>query len=159
VDPPNAFRWLRLSALPKSWSATCGGVPDIFFRYSTFVPVRSLTSCDRLFNSSMKTLFYSVCVIALLASTLLTGCASMGGPYKLKQTRQDVDWAMVRYHNRQAFGFLTPQEQQSVAEAYKAYQSAFNAALKQAGGNYTSPTPSDVKQRADQLFSILDSIP
>lgn len=97
--------------------------------------------------------------MALLTCALLTGCASMGGSYKLKQTRQDVDWAMVRYHNRQAFGFLTPQEQQSVADAYKAYQAAFNTALKQAGGNYDSPTPSNVKQAANQLFSILDSIP
>ena len=83
----------------------------------------------------------------------------MSGGYKLKQTRQDVDWAMVRYHNRQIFGFMTPQEQQSVSEAYKAYQSAFNAAVKQANGNYSEPTPQNVKQLADQLLSILDSIP
>ena len=83
----------------------------------------------------------------------------MGGSYKLKQTRQDVDWAMVRYHNRQTFGFMTPQEQQSVSNAYKAYQTAFNAAVKQANGNYSSPTPTNVKQLADQLLSTLDSIP
>ena len=107
----------------------------------------------------MKTLPFLTPVTALLTVTLLTGCASMSGPYKLKQTRQDVDWAMVRYHNRQAFGFLTQQEQQSVSDAYKAYQGAFNAALKQANGNLTSPTPAGVKQLADQLFSLLDSIP
>jgi len=107
----------------------------------------------------MKTIFSFGSVAALLAITFLTGCASMSGPYKLKQTRQDIDWAMVRYHNRQAFGFLTTQEQQSVSDAYKAYQTAFNAALKQANGNYSSPTPANVKQLADQLFSTLDSIP
>jgi len=83
----------------------------------------------------------------------------MGGPYKLKQTRQDVDWAMVRYHNRQSFGFLTTQEQQSVTDAYKAYQTAFNAAIKQVNGDYNSPTPANVKQLANQLLSTLDSIP
>lgn len=107
----------------------------------------------------MKTHSLPNFLIAVLALTLLTGCASMSGPFKLKQTRQDVDWAMVRYHNRQAFGFMTAQEQQSVSDAYKTYQTAFNAALKQANGNYSSPTPANVKQLADQLFSILDSIP
>ncbi|MFO1514221.1 MAG: hypothetical protein U1F83_15130 [Verrucomicrobiota bacterium] len=92
-------------------------------------------------------------------STLINGCASTGGGYQLKQTRNDVDWAMTRYHNRLTFGFLTPQEQQRVSDAYKAYQSAFNAAVKQVNGNYNTPTPANVKQLADQLFSILDSIP
>jgi len=46
-----------------------------------------------------------------------------------------------------------------VSEAYKAYQSAFNSALKQAKGNHNTPTPPNVKQLADQLFSVLDAIP
>ena len=101
----------------------------------------------------------AACVLLLTLATFVTSCASMSGPYKLKQTRQAVDWAMVRYHNRQVFGFMTPQEQQSVSDAYKAYQTAFNAALKQANGKYSTPTPPNVKQLANQLFSILDSIP
>ena len=105
----------------------------------------------------MKTSFSVACT--LIFAALLTGCASTSGGYKLKQTRQDVDWAMVRYHNRQAFGFLTTQEQQSVSDAYKAYQTAFNAAVKQANGNYSTPTPPNVKQLADQLLSTLNSIP
>ena len=105
----------------------------------------------------MKTSLLVACTV--ITATLLVGCASASGGYKLKQTRQDVDWAMVRYHNRQAFGFMTSQEHQSVSDAYKAYQSAFNAAVKQANGNYNSSTPPNVKQLADQLLSTLDSIP
>ncbi len=82
-----------------------------------------------------------------------------GGSYQLKQTRNDVDWAMTRYHNRLAFGFLTSQERERVSEAYKSYQTAFNAAVKQVNGDYTTPTPANVKQMAEQLFAILDSIP
>ena len=93
--------------------------------------------------------------------TLITGCTTTGGSggYQLKQTRNDVDWAMTRYHNRLAFGFLTPQAQQRVSDAYKTYQAAFTDAVKQVNGNYNTPTPANVKQLADQLFSILDSIP
>ena len=99
--------------------------------------------------------------ILLLAVTIWScSCASTGGgAYQLKQTRNDVDWAMTRYHNRLAFGFLPPQERERVSEAYKTYQSAFNSAVKQANGNYNTPTPDNVKQLAEQLFSILDSIP
>lgn len=108
----------------------------------------------------MKKAAMAACVVMLVTVTLICGCASTGGGgYKLKQTRQDVDWAMVGWHNRITFGLTTPQEQQRVSDAYKAYLSAFNAAVKQADGNYQSPTPSNVKQLADQLFSILDSIP
>jgi len=102
----------------------------------------------------------SACVLFLAVTTLISGCASTGGGgYKLKQTRQDIDWAMVGWHNRITFGLTTPQEQQQVADAYKTYLTAFNAAVKQANGNYLSPTPANVKQLADQLNSILDSIP
>ena len=98
--------------------------------------------------------------LALLVLTLGSGCSSMsGGAYKLKQTRDDVDWAMTRYHNRLPFGFITPSEQQQVTAAYTSYQTAFNAAAKQANSNYNLPTPDNVKQLADQLLGILDSIP
>lgn len=107
----------------------------------------------------MKTPTSPIFILALCTVMVLTGCASIGGPYKLKQTRQDVDWAMVRYHNRQVFGFMTPQEQQVVSDAYKAYQTAFNASVQQANGDYNAPTPANVKQLADRLFSTLDSIP
>jgi len=97
--------------------------------------------------------------MAIIAVTSGGGCSTTGGAFQLRQTRNDVDWAMTRYHNRLAFGFLTPQERDSVANAYKAYQTAFTAAVKQANGNYNTPTPANVKQLANQLFSILDSIP
>jgi hypothetical protein len=110
---------------------------------------------------SMKLKTRSILVLLAVVAALISGCATTGsgGGYQLKQTRQDVDWAMVRYHNRVSFGFLTPQEQQRVSDAYKTYQTAFNAALQQANGNPTNPTPANVKQLADQLFSVLDSIP
>jgi hypothetical protein len=100
----------------------------------------------------------------LLALTLLgapAGCASMSGTgnLPLKQTRNDVDWAMVRYHNRVTFGFITPTQQEQVSAAYKAYQTAFNAAAAQAHSNYAAPTPDNVKELADQLLSVLSAIP
>lgn len=107
----------------------------------------------------MKPRILGILITLLVLATLLSGCASTGGGYKLKQTRQDVDWAMVGWHNRITFGLTTPQEQQRVSDAYKAYLAAFNAAVKQANGNYQTPTPANVKQLADKLFSILDSVP
>jgi predicted small secreted protein len=109
----------------------------------------------------MKPKTRSILALLVVVAALISGCTTTGsgGGYQLKQTRQDVDWAMVRYHNRVSFGFLTSQEQQRVSDAYKAYQSAFNTALQQANGNLATPTPASVKQLADQLFSILDSIP
>ena len=110
----------------------------------------------------MKQRTLSACVLFLALATFMSGCAATGGGgggYQLKQTRNDVDWAMTRYHNRLAFGFLTPHERQRVSDAYQAYQSAFNEAAKQQNGNFNTPTPANVKQLADQLLSILDSIP
>jgi hypothetical protein len=97
----------------------------------------------------------------LAAVCVVSGCASPAGngSYELKQTRNDVDWAMVRYHNRVSFGFITLAEQEQVTTAYKAYQTAFNEAARQAKFNYTTQTPDNVKQLADQLLSILSSIP
>jgi len=110
----------------------------------------------------MKPRILSACVLFLTVATLVCSCSSTGGSgggYPLKRTRNDIDWAMTRYHNRLAFGFLTPQEQQRVSDAYKTYQTAFNAAAKQADGNFNTPTPTNVTQLADQLLSVLDSIP
>ncbi|MBC8001674.1 MAG: hypothetical protein H7X97_03710 [Opitutaceae bacterium] len=101
-------------------------------------------------------LFAMATVILLQGS----GCTtSSDGSYPLKLTRLNIDTAMVRYHNRVAFGFLTEGEQKRVADAYKAYQTAFNAAVLQAHSDYSVPTPDNVKQLANQLFSVLDSIP
>ncbi len=66
---------------------------------------------------------------------------------------------MIRYHNRLSFGFITQAEEQQVTAAYKAYQTAFNEAVKQAHSNYSAPTPDNVSQLANQLLSILSSIP
>ena len=100
-------------------------------------------------------------LLAMVTLGLMSGCASTagGGSYQLKQTRNDVDWGMTRYHNRLSFGFITPGEQDQVSAAYKAYQTAFNEAVKQAHSDYSTPTPNNVKQLADQLMSILGSIP
>ena len=97
----------------------------------------------------------------LAALVIISGCASMAGNgvYRLKQTRDDVDWAMVRYQNRASFGFVTLGFQQQVTSAYKAYQTAFNEAVQQAHSNYNAPTPDNVKQLADQLLLVLGSIP
>lgn len=110
----------------------------------------------------MKTIFQKLGVM-LLALALIggfSGCVSFSNNvYRLKQTRDDVDWAMVRYQNRSSFGFVTPAFQQQVSTAYKAYQTAFNEAVKQAHSDYNAPTPDNVKQLADQLLSALGSIP
>ena len=92
---------------------------------------------------------------------LVGGCTSMpsGSSYQLKQTRDDVDWAMVRYHNRLSFGFISTGEQEQVTAAYKAYQTAFNQAARETYSDYTAPTPDNVKQLANQLLSIFGSIP
>jgi hypothetical protein len=110
----------------------------------------------------MKTRLQKTLGILLALATLcvISGCATAGnGVYQLKQTRDDVDWAMVRYQNRVSFGFVTPGFQQQVTSAYKAYQTAFNEAAQQAHSNYNTPTPDNVKQLADQLLSVLSSIP
>jgi hypothetical protein len=111
----------------------------------------------------METWIKRLCAIlfAVVIPCLFAGCASTagGGGYQLKQTRNDVDWGMTRYHNRLSFGFITPSQQDQVTAAYNAYQTAFNAAVEQAHANYSAPTPDNVKQLADQLLSILGSIP
>ena len=110
-------------------------------------------------NNKMQRLCAVLAAMATLC--LLNGCASTAGSgsYQLKQTRNDVDWAMTRYHNRLSFGFVSLGEQEQVTAAYKAYQTAFNEAARQAQLNYSGPTPENVKQLANQLLSILASIP
>lgn len=111
----------------------------------------------------MNTRIQRFCAVFFAMATLclLSGCASTagGGSYQLKQTRNDVDWAMTRYHNRQSFGFITYGEEQQVTAAYKAYQTAFNEAAKQAHLDYNAPCPENVKQLANQLLTLLNSIP
>jgi hypothetical protein len=111
----------------------------------------------------MKTSIQRFCAVLCAIATIcpLDGCASTGGSgsYQLKQTRNDVDWGMVRYQNRVTFGFITSGEQDQVTAAYKAYQTAFNEAARQAHFDYNTPTPDNVKQLANQLLSILGSIP
>jgi len=111
----------------------------------------------------MNTRIQQICSVLLGLATLclISGCASTagGGSYQLKQTRNDVDWAMVRYHNRLSFGFISLGEEQQVTAAYKAYQTAFNEAVRQAHSDYNTPTPDNVKQLANQLMSILAGIP
>ena len=110
---------------------------------------------------NIKTQRLCAVLFAMVTLCLLSGCASTtgGGSYHLKQTRDDVDWAMTRYHNRLSFGFISVGEDQQVAAAYKAYQTAFNEAVWQAHSDYKTPTPDNVKQLANQLLSILSSIP
>jgi hypothetical protein len=110
-------------------------------------------------NTNIHRFCAVLCAIATLS--LFSGCASTagGGSYQLKQTRNDVDWAMTRYHNRLSFGFISYGEEQQVTAAYKAYQTAFNEAARQAHMNYSAPTPGNVKQLADQLLSLHSSIP
>jgi hypothetical protein len=114
-------------------------------------------------NKSMHTSIQRFWAVLFVFATLclFSGCASTagGGSYQLKQTRNDVDWGMTRYHNRLSFGFITPSQQDQVTTAYKAYQTAFNEAVQQAHSDYSTPTPDNVKQLADQLLSILGSIP
>ncbi len=66
---------------------------------------------------------------------------------------------MGRDHNRVSFGFMTPVEQDQVTAAYKACQTAFNEAARQAHFDYNAPMPDNVKQLANRLLSNLDSIP
>ena len=104
---------------------------------------------------------FGATLLALAILCFITGCTStsVNGVYRLKQTRDDVDWAMVRYQNRVSFGFVTLGFQQQVSTAYKAYQTAFNEAAEQAHLDYNAPTPNNVTQLADQLLSVLSSIP
>ena len=108
----------------------------------------------------MKIRFQTVCaiVLALAALCVISGCATTG-PYRLKQTRNDISFAMNRYHNQVAFGRIAPAFQPDVNAAYDAYRTAFDAAVQQANSNYDAPTPDNVKQLANRLLTLLGSIP
>ena len=95
---------------------------------------------------------------ALAALCIISGCITTG-PYRLKQTRNDINFAMTRYHNEVSFGRIAPAFQPDVTAAYQAYQAAFDAAVQQANSDYDAPTPDNVKQRADRLLSVLAAIP
>jgi hypothetical protein len=102
-----------------------------------------------------------ICLL-LFAAIMLgssSGCTAPGGVYPLKITRNNVDWAMVHYNNRAAFGTVTAQEKASVQAAYQAYQTAYDEAFKQVNGNLDAPTPTNVTQLANQLMVVLGSIP
>ncbi len=97
-------------------------------------------------------------VLILAALCFINGCATTNY-YRLKQTRDDIDWKMTRYRNEVAFGAIGPSFQPQVNAAYQAYQTAFDAALKQANNNYDAPTPANVTQLADQLLLTLSAVP
>ena len=103
---------------------------------------------------------FALLVIVFVTVFLVAGCASVSGPVTLKMTRDDADWGMVRFNNRASVGgLITPQEEERVKSAYKAYLTAFDQAVKQANGNLDVPTPDNVKQLADKLASALASVP
>jgi len=108
----------------------------------------------------MKINLQKTCLILAIMTVLgiLAGCAT-ADYYRLKQTRMDVDFAMTHYQNAVSFGSIAPSFQAQVTPAYQAYQTAFDAAVQQAHSNYDAPTPDNVKQLADQLLSLLGSIP
>jgi hypothetical protein len=101
------------------------------------------------------------CTLLVATFTLgfFSGCTATGGVDSLKITRNNIDWAMVHYNNRAAFGTVTTEEKASVQAAYHAYQTAYDEAFKQANGNLDNPTPTNVTQLANQLMVVLGSIP
>jgi hypothetical protein len=108
----------------------------------------------------MKTKLQKICtfLLALAALCIISGCATTKD-YSLKQTRNDIDFAMTRFHNEVSFGNIAPSFQPEVNNAYQAYKTAFDAAVQQGNSNYDMPTPDNVKQLADHLLSIIGSIP
>jgi hypothetical protein len=96
--------------------------------------------------------------LTLAALCVFSGCAT-ANYYRLKQTRNDIDASMTRYHNEVSFAAISPEFQTQVNTAYHAYQKAFDAAVEQAHSNTDAPTPDNVKQLADRLLLILGSIP
>jgi hypothetical protein len=98
-------------------------------------------------------------LLTLAALCIINGCATTNNSYSLKQTRNDIDFAMTRFHNEVAFGRVAPSFQPEVNTAYQNYRTAFDAAVQQANSNYDAPAPDNVKQLANQLLSILGSVP
>ncbi len=105
-------------------------------------------------------IFAGMCALTLILLGL-GGCATTDGGgdgYKLSQTRSDISWAMVRYNNRVAAGFVTTAQQDQVKASHAAYQSAFDEALKAANSDLSAPTPDNVRQLANQLLGLLSSL-
>src|ERR1700685_3322181 len=109
----------------------------------------------------MKIKFQKICAVllALAALCIISGCATTNNSYSLKQTRNDVDFAMNRFHNEVSFGHIAASLQPEVNKAYQDYKTAFAAAAQQANSNYDAPAPDNVKQLANHLLSIIASIP
>jgi hypothetical protein len=103
-----------------------------------------------------------VSILVISASLLMTGCTSTGstkGAYPtLKQIQMNVDFPMRRYRNAVSAGAVTLGERQQVDEAYKNYQTAFAAAVKEANGNYEVTTPDNVKALANQVVEAIGAI-
>ena len=110
----------------------------------------------------MKTKLQHFCALLLALATVcfISGCTSTfgGGSLRLKQTRDDMDWAMTRYRNILPSDDITLAQQQQVTAAYNAYKSAFDAAVLGANSNLNAPTPNNVTQLADQLLSVLGAV-
>ena len=107
----------------------------------------------------IKLKYFYTLLFAAVTLVFINGCVAPGGVDSLKITRNNIDWAMVHYNNRAAFGTVTAEEKASVQEAYQAYQKAFDEAFKQANSNLNAPTPPNVTQLANQLMVVLGSIP
>ncbi len=99
--------------------------------------------------------------LLLALALVLAGCTSMqsGTNRTLKQTQLDVSWPTTGYRNAAYFGSLTLGEKQRMNAAYAAYQSAFDQALQEAGGNYDTPAPDYLKARANKLLEVQAGIP
>ncbi len=95
--------------------------------------------------------------LALSAALLAGGCASTdsGGTTTLKRTQMNVDWPMNRFRNEVAFGRITLGEEQQVNQAYAAFKSAFDAALKAANTDLNAPTPANVGELANQVLQAI----
>ena len=101
--------------------------------------------------------FCSLCGLLVAGSV---GCTALPGEnvFTLKQTDLNVHWKMTQYNAVGPFGGVTHAQAQSVDAAYKAYQEAFDRALKEAHGNQDAPTPPYLQQKANQLIQVLTSV-
>jgi hypothetical protein len=99
------------------------------------------------------------CFFLILMALVLQGCVTVAESRTLKQTDIRISWLMTHYRDAAAFGKLTLGERERVNTAYAAYEPAFKAALQQAGGNYNTPTPENVKAVANELIQVISSIP
>lgn len=105
----------------------------------------------------------TISALLLTVALIVTGCAStqsgQGAYPTLKQTQMNVDWPMTRYRNASAAGALTLAERQNIDAAYTRYRTAFDAAVKEAGGNMSVTTPDNVKQLTNELLTALGALP